>query len=208
MTTITTEIVLRTAPLCEDERLQRGDLPALLRDRAASQWLAQRLVQHARAQWPGRHWTVTDLLDLLSTAVHGVRSSQPRVIEARSVRRHLRERCRLAERYGEPLGLVVLQLLPERAATRYVTAVDRVLQRMRPEDALALFRRHVLFLLPRLPPGALPTVADRLQGTMREALGAPSLGTLETYSYEPRAGTLQPQDALDWLEDRLRNGPS
>ncbi len=204
MTTISTEISLHTALLADDERLQRGDLHALLQDRAAAQWVAQRLVRHARERWPGRHWTVTDLLDLLWTAVHGPRSNQPRVLEARHIRRHLRERCHLAERYGEPLGVVVLHLLPERAATRYASALDRLLHAVRPEDTIVLFRRHIVFLLPRAPAATLPALTERLMSTTLATMEPNAVSDAEWYCYDPSCGDAQLQELLDWVEDRLR----
>ncbi len=204
MTTITTEIALRLAELPDDPRLREGDLAALLEDRAATRWLAQQLVQVARERWPGRKWTVTDLLDVLETAVHGPRGAQPTILEARAMRRALRERCQLADRYGETLGVVVLHFLPDRAAERYATAVDLWLRRLRPHDTVVLFRRHAVFLLPRLRDGALPALVQRLTATAREALGEAAAVRSEACRYGPQGDVREPHTLLDWVEDRIR----
>ena len=204
MTTITTEIALRLADLPNDPRLLKGDLAALLEDRAAARWLAQQLVQVARREWPGRKWTVTDLLDLLHTAVHGPRSAQPTILEARAMRREIRERCRLADRYGEPLGVLVLHFLPDRAAERYATAVDLLLRRLRPEDTVVLFRRHAVFLLPRVPRSDLSALRDRILTTAREALGEAAAADAEACSYGASGDVEEPHALLDWVEDRIR----
>lgn len=192
--------------------LEQATGESLKRDPVLAQQFARRLALAAKEIVPAGNFSIEELRDILEVAVLGAASEPVRVVEGRYLRKRVREQVAYSERYGEPFALAVLQLAPEPAEGAYRTAVDIIAGRLRRSDMIAIYKRRVAFLLPRMHPAALAALTDRIRGAFDASVPRPpELATVIESAPAmmfPDAAYADTQAVLDWLEDQLRaDGP-
>lgn len=183
--------------------LEQADLRALKADPVLAQQFARRLALAAKDVVPAADWSVEDLRDVLEVAIQGAPPDAVRVVEGRYLRKRVREQCAYAERYGEPFALVVLKLVPEPADGVYHRALDVLVERLRRSDMMAIYKRRLALLLPRVHPTGVPGLLERIGAAMDEAVGRPVVEAAPVALF-PDPQFPDTQSMLDWLEDRLR----
>jgi hypothetical protein len=142
--------------------------------------------------------------------VLGAPNEAVRVVEGRYLRKRVREQCSFAERYHEPFALVVLQLLPEPEDGAYARAVESIAPRLRRSDMIAIYKRRVALLLPRMAPTAIAALTERIWPTFDAAVGGKVVERVPAIVFpgpDPSTGIALDgtQAVLDWLEDQLRS---
>lgn len=187
-----------------------GTAEDLKKDPLLAQQFARRLAQFAREITPGREWSIEDLRDVLEVAVLGAPEEAARVVEGRYLRKRVRTHCSFAERYREPFALVVLQLLPEPADGAYAKAVHAIAPRLRRADMIAVYKRRVALLLPRMSHEAIGALTQRVWPTFDAAVGSRVVERVPAIVFpgpDPSTGIALEgaQAVLDWLEDQLRS---
>ncbi len=188
--------------------LEQASADALKRDPVLAQQFARRLALAAKDIVPGADWSMEELRAVLEVAVLGASSEPMRVVEGRYLRKRVREQCAYSERYGEPFALLVMQLAPEPTDGVYRAALDVIAERLRRSDMIAIYKRRVAFLLPRMHPGAVTALTARIRGAFDEAVArpdasAPVVLAVPTMVF-PDPVCPDTQSVLDWLEDQLR----
>lgn len=187
--------------------LEQATVESLKRDPVMAQQFARRLALAAKDIVPGGTWSMETLRDVLEVAVLGASSDAVRVVEGRYLRKRVREQCAYAERYGDTFALVVLQLATEPAEDAYRNAVDVLAQCLRRSDMIAIYKRRVALLLPRMHPAAVSALTERIHRTFDAAVGSTVVEAVPALVY-PAEANPDTQSALDWLEDQLRaDGP-
>ena len=204
MTTVT-EAAKRLVGGDDEADLRSGDLEKICGDPVLAQRLARRLAEAAREIAPGRDWSMEDLRDVLEVAVRGPREDRVHILEGRYFRKRLREQCALAERYGDPFSCVVVTLVrgESEGGHTYASVLDAISERLRRSDMVFLYRRRFAMILPRMRPGSLGPLVDRITELVSQAQEWPVLETVQSLSY-PDAVLQDTQAVLDWAEDRLR----
>jgi hypothetical protein len=182
----------------------------LKKDPVLAQQFARRLALAAREIVPGVEWSLEDLRDVLDVAVLGAPDEAARVVEGRYLRKRVRTHCSFAERYSEPFALVVLQLLPEPSEGAYARAVQAVAPRLRRSDMVAIYKRRIALLLPRMSHEALGPLTERVWPRFDAAVGARVVERAPAIVFpgsDPATGIALEgtQAVLDWLEDQLRS---
>lgn len=183
--------------------LEQADLRALKADPVLAQQFARRLALSAKEIVPAADWSVEDLRDVLEVAIQGAPPEAVRVVEGRYLRKRVREQCAYAERYGEPFALVVLKLAPEPAEGDYARCLDALVERLRRSDMMAIYKRRLALLLPRVHPVGVPMLLSRVRETMDRTVGHRVVESAPVALF-PDAQYPDTQSMLDWLEDRLR----
>jgi len=187
--------------------LEQASADALKRDPVLAQQFARRLALAAKDIVPGVEWSMEELRAVLEVAVLGATSEPMRVVEGRYLRKRVREQCAYSERYGEPFALLVMQLAPEPSDGVYRAALDVIAERLRRSDMIAIYKRRVAFLLPRMDPSAVPALTERIRGAFDAAVAAPDVKAtvldVPTLVF-PDPVCSDTQSVLDWLEDQLR----
>lgn len=188
--------------------LEQASAEALKRDPVLAQQFARRLALAAKDIVPGADWSMEELRAVLEVAVLGATSEPMRVVEGRYLRKRVREQCAYSERYGEPFALLVMQLAPEPADGVYRAALDVIAERLRRSDMIAIYKRRVAFLLPRMHPSAVTALTERIRGAFDKAVAAPDVHApvvldVPTLVF-PDPVCPDTQSVLDWLEDQLR----
>lgn len=183
--------------------LEQAGTEALKRDPLLAQQFARRLALAAKEIVPSGDWSMEELRDVLEVAVLGASSDGVRVVEGRYLRKRVREQCAYAERYGEPFALVVLLLKTEPAEDAYKNAVDVLAERLRRSDMIAIYKRRVALLLPRMHPAAVTALTERIHRSFDAAVGSAVVDSVPALVF-PAETNPDTQSVLDWLEDQLR----
>lgn len=183
--------------------LEQADLRALKADPVLAQQFARRLQAAAQTIVPATDWSVEDLRDVLEIAIQGAPPEAVRVVEGRYLRKRVREQCAYAERYGEPFALVVLKLAPEPSEGAYQVCLDALVARLRRSDMMAIYKRRLALLLPRVHPTGVGGLLARVRDAVDGSIGRPVIEAAPVALF-PDASYPDTQSMLDWLEDRLR----
>lgn len=191
------------------QTLDQSTAENLKKDPVLAQQFARRLALAAKEIVPGVEWSMEELRDVLEVAVLGAPNEAVRVVEGRYLRKRVREQCSYAERYHEPFALLVLQLSAEPAEGIYAKAVDVVAGRLRRSDMIAIYKRRVALLLPRMAPDALAPLTHRIRPAFEAAVGQKVIERAPAIVFpgpDPTTGISLDgtQSVLDWLEDQLR----
>ena len=203
MTTVT-QAAKRLVRGEDDSAIRSGDLVRICSDPTLAQRFARQLAEAAREIAPGREWTPEDLRDLLEAAVRGPRQDEVPVLEGRFLRKRLREQCALAERYGDPFGVIVVALAPEPTPGAYASVLDAIVENLRRTDMVFLYRRRYAIVLPRIAHVVLPQLGARLRTLIDVGVGARSVEDVQTLAF-PDPELPDTNAVLDWAEDRLRS---
>ncbi len=202
MTTVT-EAAKRLVRGEENSALRSGDLERICADATLARELARQLAERAREIAPGRDWSPEDLRDLLEAAVHGPPTDEVPVLEGRFLRKRLREQCAIADRYGDPFGVIVVALGPEPVSGAYASVLDAIVGNLRRTDMVFLYRRRYAIVLPRISDTVLPQLAARMRTLIEVGVGAGAVEDVDTLAF-PSAEATAMNDVLDWAEDHLR----
>ena len=205
MTTVT-ETAKRMGEGFDLSDLSEADLATICGDALLAARFARELADLAGEVIPGRRWSVEDLRDILEAAVRGRRAEGVRVVEGRYFRKRVREQCALAERYGDPFGVVVLALHAEPRDGVYQSVLDAVAERLRRTDMAFLYKRRFALVLPRIQRDAIDPLVARVRELIDQGAGAGIVEAAHTLVYpDDRYGDTQA--VLDWAEDQLRTVP-
>ena len=203
MTTVTEAIKLLSRDDAR-EALRRGDIESICADPEIADRFARELCELARRISPGRQWTVGDLRDVLRVAQLGVGST--RVLEGRYFRKSIKEHVVGARRHGAPFTVVVLTIEPSAPSNARPVLLDALVDGLRKEDLVFLYRRRLAVVLPALAHDDVTSVLERIMERVAERNGTSAVERIVGASF-PSDRFADERGMLDWAEDQLRDVP-